>query len=88
MALEVKQEIKQLLEQKSKAKAKKAKDMEVIRAELRDTIGGRHHNIIDNEEEEEGDVDVYMYPTDMHPDERDGYQETVRVSKASEWNRE
>ena len=29
-----------------------------------------------------------MYPTDMHPNERDEYQETVCASKVSEWNRE
>ena len=86
---EVKQGMKQLLEQKGKAKAKKAIDMEDIRAELRGTMRGRHHTIIDDEkEEEEGDEDVYMYPVDIHPDERDEYQEVVRASKVSEWNRE
>ena len=89
---EVKQEMKQLLEQKSKAKAKKAAHMEEIRAELRGTMGGKHHTLIDDddeeEEEEEGDEDVYMYPANMHPDERDEYREAVRASKASEWNRE
>ena len=85
---EVKQEMKQLLEHKSKTKAKKAADMEEIRTELRGTMGGRHHNIIDDEEEEEGDEDVYMYPANMHPNERDEYREAVRVSKASKWNRE
>ena len=84
---------KQLLEQKSKAKAKKAADMKEIRAELRDTMGGRYHTIIDDEEEEEeeeeeGDEDVYMYLVDMHPNERDEYRKAVRASKASEWNRE
>ena len=87
---EVKPEMKQLLEQKSKAKAKKAVHMEEIRAELRGTMGGKHHTLIDDndEEEEEGDEDVYMYPANMHPDERDEYREAVRASKASEWNRE
>ena len=52
-------------------------------------MGGRHHTIIDDKEEkEEGDEDVYMYPADMHPDERDEYQEAVRASKAGEWNQE
>ena len=88
VSLEVKQEMKQLLELKSKTKAKKATDMEEIRAELRGIMGGRHHTIIDDDEEEEGDGDVYMYPADMHPDERDGYRETIRALKASEWNRE
>ena len=85
---EVKQEIKQLLEHKSKTKAKKAIDMEEIRAKLRGIMGGRHHTLIDDDEEEEGDEDVYMYPTNMHPDERDKYREAVRTSKSSEWNRE
>ena len=49
---------------------------------------GRHHTIIDDEEDEEGDEDVYMYPIDMHPYERDEYQEAVRASKSSEWIRE
>ena len=35
-------------------------------------MGGRHRIIIDDEEEE-GDEDVYMYPTNMHPDQRDEY---------------
>ena len=51
-------------------------------------MGGRHHTLIDDKEEEEGDEDVYMYPTDMHPDERDEYRKVVRASKVSEWNRE
>ena len=88
MPSEVKQEMKQLLEHKSKTKAKKAVDMEEIRAELRGTVGGRHYTLIDDEEEEEGDEDVYIYPTDIHPDERDEYREVVRASKASEWSRE
>ena len=82
---EVKQEMKQLLEHKGKSKAKKAADMEEIRAELRGIMGGKHHCLIDDdEEEEEGDEDVHMYPDDMHPDERDEYREAVRASKASE----
>ena len=56
--------------------------MEEIRAELRDTMGGKHHSLIDDEEEEEeGDEDVYMY-------ERDEYREAVRALKSSEWNRD
>ena len=88
MSSKVKQEMKQLLEQKSKTKAKKAADMEEIRAELRGTMGGRHQTMIDDDEEEERDEDVYMYPIDMHPDERDKYREAIHASKASEWNRE
>ena len=86
--LEVKQEMKQLLEHKGKAKAKKTADMEEIRAELRGTMGEKHHSLIDDDEEEESDEDVHMYPADMHPDERDEYREAVRASKASEWNRD
>ena len=88
MPPEVKQEMNQLLEQKSKSKAKKTADMEEIRAELRGTMGGKHHSLIDDDDEEEGDEDVYMYSVDMHPDERDEYREIVRASKANEWNRE
>ena len=66
---EVKQEMKQLLEHKSKTKTKNVVDMEEIRVELQGTMGGRHHTIVDDEEEEEGDEDVYLYPGDMHPDE-------------------
>ena len=62
--------------------------MEKIRAELRDTMGGKHHSLIDDDEEDEGDEDVHMYPADMHPDERDEYREAVRASKDSEWNRD
>ena len=58
--------------------------MEEIRAELRGTMGGKHHSLIDDYEEEEGDEDVYMYPADMHLDERDEYREAVHASKASE----
>ena len=31
-------------------------------------MGGRHQTIIDDDEEE-GDEDVYMYPVEMHLDE-------------------
>ena len=36
-------------------------------------MGGRHHTIIGDDDEEEGDEDVYMYPADMHPNERYEY---------------
>ena len=62
--------------------------MEEIRAELRDTMGGRHHTIIDDDADDEDDEDEYMYPANMHPDERDEYREAVHASKASVWNRE
>ena len=47
---------------------------------------GRHHTIIDDDEKEEGDEDVYMYSTDMQPDKRNEYREAIRASKANEWN--
>ena len=31
---------------------------------------------------------IHMYPTDMHPDERDAYRSAVRALKASNWERE
>ena len=69
---EVKQEIRQLLDQKNKAKAKKAIDIE-IRAKLRGTMGGLDRHLInedEDEDEEEDEDDVYMYPANMTPDER------------------
>ena len=68
---------------------KKIVDMEEIRAELRGIMRGKHHSLSDDDDEEkEGDEDVYMYSADMHLDERDEYREAVCASKASEWNRE
>ena len=72
---EVKQEMRQLLDQKNKEKTKKTADIEEIRVELRGTMGGRDRHLIDDdedeeEEEEEEEEDVYMYPSDMTPDER------------------
>ena len=73
-----------------KAKAKKAANIEEIRAELRGTMGGSHRHLFDHddEENEEEDDDVYMYPADMNPDERADYRAACRASKASEWNRQ
>ncbi|RVW59609.1 hypothetical protein CK203_100706 [Vitis vinifera] len=56
----------------------------------------RHRHVIDKDDEEnlggdddEGDDDdVYMYPTDMHPNERHAYTEVVQALKAVEWNRQ
>ncbi|RVW74671.1 hypothetical protein CK203_052028 [Vitis vinifera] len=42
----------------------------------------------DDDDEDVENEDVSMYPTDMHPDERDAYRSAVRASKASEWERE
>ena len=47
---------------------------------------GTHHKHLVNEDDD--DEDVYMYPTDMHLDERDAYRFAVCASKASNWERE
>ena len=86
---EAKQEIRRLLEQKNKTKAKKAVDIEDIRSELRDTMGRRHRHVTDEDDEENlggDDDDVYMYLTDMHLNERHAYREAIRASKAAKWN--
>ena len=52
-------------------------------------MGRRHRHVTDEDDEENlGGDDVYMYPVDMHPDERHAYREAVRASKAAEWNRQ
>ena len=71
--LEVKKEMRQLLVEKNKAKAKIAANIEEIRSELRGTMGGSYRHLFDDgddddEENEEEDDDVYMYPPDMNPD--------------------
>ena len=90
---EVKREMRQLLVEKNKAKAKKAANIEEIRAELRGIMGGSHRHLFDDgdddeEENEEEDDDVYMYTADMNLDERADYQAACCASKASEWNRQ
>ena len=87
--LEVKQEMRQLLDQKNKEKAKKATDIEEICVELRGTMGGcDRHLIDDNEDEEEEEDDVYMYPSGMTPDERAEFRVACRASKATKWNQQ
>ncbi|KAL6326357.1 hypothetical protein AAG906_007862 [Vitis piasezkii] len=74
---------------KTKAKAKKNVDIEDIRAQLRGTMGTHHTHLVDEDDDEDVEnEDVYMYPVDMHPDERDAYRSAVRASKASKWERE
>ena len=81
----VKQEMRQLLDQKNKEKAKKAVDIEEIRTELRGTLGGRDRHLIDDDEnEEEKEEDVNMYPGDMTPDERAEFRAACHASKATE----
>ena len=50
---ELKQEMRQLLNQKNKVKAKKTADIKEIRAELRGTMGGCRKHLIDDDEDEE-----------------------------------
>ena len=87
---EVKKEMRQLLVERNKAKAKKAVNIEEIRTELRGTMGGSHRHLVDDddEEEEEEEEDAYMYPVDMNLDERADYRTVCRASKASEWNQQ
>ena len=51
---------------------------------------GSHGRFIDEDDEDDDDVDanVYMYPTDMHPDEWDAYQIAVCASKVTEWDQQ
>ena len=35
-----------------------------------------------NDDEDDEDKNVYMYPTDMHPDEWDAYRSAIRASKS------
>ena len=59
---------------------------------------GRHRHVTDKEDEKNlddddddddgDDDDVYMYPIDMHPDERHAYKEAIQASKAVEWNQQ
>ena len=37
----------------------------------------------DNDDDDDDDNDMYMCPTDMHPNERDAYRATIRASQAT-----
>ena len=85
---EVKKEMRQLLVERNKVKAKKAANIEEIRSELRGTMGGSYRHLFDDgddddEENKEEDNDVYIYPPDMNPDERADYRAACRASKTS-----
>ena len=92
MPPEVKKEMRQLLVEKNKAKAKQVANIEEIQAELRGIMGGSHRHLFDDgddddeENEKKGD-DVYLYPANMNPNERAEYRAAYRASKASKWNR-
>ncbi|WJZ92484.1 hypothetical protein VitviT2T_011474 [Vitis vinifera] len=77
-----------MLHEKSKAKEKKAIDIEEIRDQLRGTMGARHTHDMDEDDDDDEDEEVYMYPTNMDLDERIAYRETVHASKATEWERQ
>ena len=83
MPPEVKEEIGEMLHEKSKAKAKKTADIEEIRDQLRGTMGAKHTHVMDEDDDE--DEEVYMYPANMDLDKRDAYREVVRASKATKW---
>ena len=83
---EMKKEMRQLLIEMNKAKAKKAANIEEIRAKLSSTMGGSHRHLFDygDDDEEEEEEEVYMYPIDMNPNEQADYRAACRASKASE----
>ncbi|RVW93430.1 hypothetical protein CK203_035102 [Vitis vinifera] len=87
MPPEVKEEIREMLHEKSKAKAKKTTHIEEIQAQLCDTMVARHTHVMDKDDDDDKDEEVYMYPGYMDLDERDAYREVVHASKATEWER-
>ena len=64
-----------MLHKKTKAKAKKTKNIKEIYAQLHGIMRGSHTHVIDedNDDDDDDDQDVYMYPTNMHLDEWDAY---------------
>ena len=86
---EVKEDIWSMVHDKTKAKAKKAANIQEICAQLSGTMGASDTQLIDEDDDENvDDQDVYMYSTDMHLDEWDAYWSVVRASKAKEWKRQ
>ena len=54
-------------------------------------MGDNQRYVIDEDDDDDDDDDnndVYMYPTDMHPDEQDAYRAVVQASKAIEWDQQ
>ena len=76
--------MRQLLVERNKAKEKKVANIEEIRVELQNTMGGSHIHLVDDDDEEEEADDVYMYPADMNLDERADYRAACRASKTTE----
>ena len=58
-----------MLHQKIKAQANKTTNIKEISAHLCGTMGSNYTHVIN--EDDDDDEDVCMYPTDMHPNERD-----------------
>ena len=94
---DIKEEIQEILHKKTKAKAKKTIDIEEIRVELCGTMGDNQRYVIDednddndddDDDDDDDDNDVYMYLTDMLPNEQDAYKVAVRVPKAIEWDQQ
>ena len=71
-----------MVHNKNKAKSNKITD---ICAQLRGTMGASDTHLIDEDDDDEDaeNEDVYMYPTDMHPDKWDAYRSTVCASKVT-----
>ena len=91
MPPEVKEEIRSMVHNTTKAKVKKIVDIQEICAQLCGTMGASDTPLIDEDDDDNKDVDnqdVYMNPTDMHPDEREAYRSAIRASKAIEWERQ
>ena len=75
---DIKEEIREILHKKTKVKAKKTADIEEIRAKLCGTMGDNQRYVInEDDDDDDDDNDVYMYPTNMHPDEQDAYKDVV-----------
>ena len=87
MPLKVKEDIREMLHEKSKAKVKKTAHIEEICAQLHGTTGAKHRHVMYKDDDEDEDEKVYMYLVDMHPDERDAYRKAVHASNATEWER-
>ena len=83
--------MRQLLVEMNKVKAKKAANIEEIRAELQGIMGGSHKHLFDDNDDDDGDDeddeeenDVYMYSVDMNSDKRANYRVTCNASKVNE----
>ena len=60
--LEVKEEIREILHENTKAKAKKIANIEEICAQLHGIMGARHRHVMDEDNDDDEVEEVYMYP--------------------------